>query len=109
MFCIGFGDVFPKTNVGKWVALVSMYTGVIFTYFMITLIGSYLKLDSHTNMFILDQKRTVNLFICLEKKTELRLVAHARLQQNIFVSVYGECGEIIKINILICLCMKRNL
>jgi hypothetical protein len=25
------------------------------------------------------------------------------------VSVYGECGEIIKINILICLCMKRNL
>lgn len=45
MFCIGYGDLVTQTNVGKWIGLVTMYTGVIFTYFSITLINNFFKLE----------------------------------------------------------------
>lgn len=46
MFCLGFGDVFPQTKFGRCIAFVTMYTGVVFTYFSITLIKRILKLNS---------------------------------------------------------------
>jgi uncharacterized membrane protein YhdT len=48
MFCIGFGDLVPMTNLGKWIALMSMYTGVLFTYISITLIKNFFDLNSRT-------------------------------------------------------------
>ncbi len=68
MFCIGYGDITPMTNVGKWIGLVSMYTGVIFTYFTITLITNLFKLNSRNVYIKIDEKRTLALILSLQKK-----------------------------------------
>jgi hypothetical protein len=59
MFCIGYGDLVTQTNAGKCIGLISMYSGVIFTYFSINLIKNFFKLGSGSNQINLRLKENI--------------------------------------------------
>ena len=65
MLCVGFGDVFPKTDMGRFISLGAMYSGVIMIYISITLLKNTFKLNSGIFLFIQGEKRALKMFYSL--------------------------------------------